>query len=166
MVRALKQEKTVNGRPKYAIFWKEQATYYENWQNSWGDFQRVRRFRVPDILVRQNRHELLEPDSGLIKTGSRKLMLLERDATSAVTPGQIRKVASCAKDLRTKACALVLSPGTPVSQVAEIEANMLGVGLIRDHGCQQRLQDDIQDFVNLHLTWEARPKEQDDLPCI
>ena len=53
-------------------------------------------------------------------------MLLQRDATTTLTQGQISKIADCAKDLKVKACALVLSPGTPVSQTAEIEANMLG----------------------------------------
>ncbi|KAK9828341.1 hypothetical protein WJX74_009917 [Apatococcus lobatus] len=161
---ALKGEQTVNSRPKYAVYRKQRASYYEFRQNFMGQLRRVRCFRVPDILIEQNKHEFRDAERGIFHSTAQKVMLLERDAVTDLTVGQIREAADCAKDLKTKACALVLAPGTPVTQIAEIEASMLGVDLIRNHGCQQRLQDDIHNFVKRDLEWTARRKEPHELP--
>ena len=145
------------------MYRKDQAIYYEDRQGISGII-RVRRFHRPDILIRQNKHEFREAELGVISGSAKTLILVDIATGTVVTAGQINTLASRAKDLKAKAWALVMSPGTELTQIAEIGANLERIDLIHNHGCQQRLQEDIRDFVNLHLDWKARPKASHELP--
>ncbi len=125
---------------------------------------RIRCYRVPDILVRQNRHEFIDPEGAVIKSNSKRFVILERTTTSTLNLGSIQRAADFAKDLKAQGCALVLSAGTKMSQCADLEASMQHVVLISNNGSYEQLLTDLRQCIKQSLDWEPKFKPQEQLP--